>query len=244
MRKTYHQPMALSAIECLKKRRLPKLRETFFIFFLTALILAPHSLRAEVPTLEDLVSRIQENYEKAGDLKAGFIQETTIKTLKKTEREEGVVYLKKPKKMLWDYTRPKAKKLVINPKKAWLYVPDDNIVYVQDAKKVLNSRLLIKFLTGVGRLKEDFQVRYTHPRETDERGNYLLELVPRQAGLGIDRLLLTIDRDDYRIVSCSLTDLYGNLTKIAFRDLKVNNNLPDSLFTFSPPPGANVQAVP
>jgi outer membrane lipoprotein carrier protein len=95
---------------------------------LTALIPAPHSLRAEVPPLEDLVSKIQENYEKAGDLKANFIQETTIKTLKKTEREEGVVYLKKPKKMLWDYTMPKAKKLVINPRKAWLYVDRKSVV--------------------------------------------------------------------------------------------------------------------
>jgi outer membrane lipoprotein carrier protein len=227
-----------------QSRLSPKLSKSLLQFFLMSVILLPAPLRADAPSINDLVLKIQDSYEKAGDVKAKFVQETTITSLKKVEREEGTVFLKKPEKMLWDYSKPEAKKLVINPKKAWLYVPEDNLVYVQDTRKILNSRLVIRFLTGVGRLKDDFHVRYARPRETDAKGNYLLELTPRQAGAGIGSLLLTVDKEDYQILSCSLKDTYGNLTRITFRDIKINSNLPDSLFTFTPPPGATVQAVP
>lgn len=179
-------------------------------------------------------------------MKAHFIQETTIKSLRKTEREEGTVYFKKPKKMLWDYSRPGSKKLIINPKKSWLYIPEDHVVYVQDAKKIFNSRLVIRFLTGVGKLRDDFFVSYAARRENDSRGNYLLELKPRSPGsaAGIENLLLTIDRDNYQIIACSLRDTYGNLTRLSFQNITLNNGIPDSLFTFRPPPGTIVQAVP
>ncbi len=218
------------------------------LFFLTGAFssFSPAVLHAEELSTEDLVAKIQEGYEKTGDLKAHFVQELTIKSLRKVEREEGTLYLKKPRQMLWDYSRPKSKKLVINSRKAWLYIPEDNLVYVQSAKKILNSRLVIRFLTGVGRLKDDFNIRYAGPQKTDAEGNYRLELTPRVPGTtaGIERLSLEIRKDDYQIIACSLRDAYGNLTRITFRDIRINNQLPDSLFTFKPPPGTIVQTIP
>ena len=40
-------------------------------------------------SLERLAAKTQEIYEKTTDFKARFIQEVTIKSMKKTEREEG-----------------------------------------------------------------------------------------------------------------------------------------------------------
>jgi outer membrane lipoprotein carrier protein len=244
LRKLYHfQATAVDRRPC--SREMPyKLWKSLLQFFLLLMIFFPLPLQAEEIPLDELVTRIQERYEKAIDLKAKFVQETTIKSIRKVDREEGTVYFKKPKKMLWDYSKPKSKKLVINPRKAWLYVPEENLVYVQDTKKILNSKMVIRFLTGVGSLKEDFNVRYARPQERDSAGNYLLELTPRASGAGVDHLLLTIDGTTYQILACSLRDTYGNLTRITFRDIQVNNNLPDSLFSFTPPPGALVQPVP
>jgi len=215
------------------------------LLFLTGIFFS-HSFAAENPPLDELVEKIQSSYEKAEDMKANFIQETTIRSIRKTEREEGTVYFKKPKKMLWDYSRPGSKKLVINPKKSWLYIPEDNVVYVQDAKKTLNSRLVIRFLAGVGKLRDDFFVNYAEPRKSDSTGNYILELKPQSPGstAGIEKLILTIGRDDYQIIGCSLRDAYGNLTRLTFQNITINNGLPDSLFTFRPPQGAIVQTVP
>ena len=72
----------------------------------------------ELPVVGDIVQKLQSSYEKAKDLKADFVQEATIKSIKKTEREEGKVFFKNPKNMLWEYTKPQGKKLVINSHKA------------------------------------------------------------------------------------------------------------------------------
>jgi outer membrane lipoprotein carrier protein len=252
LRNLYHFPAPETDFFCVERTISAKIRKSFLLFilltgfiFLTGIFL-PLCARAETLPLEDLVEKIQSSYEKADDLKARFVQETTIRSIRKVEREEGAVYFKKPRKMLWDYSRPKAKKLILNPRKAWLYLPEDNLVYVQDAGKMMNSRLVIRFLTGIGRLKDDFIVRFAKPRERNARGDYLLELTPRSAGstAGIERLALTISADDYQIIACSLRDTYGNLTRITFRNITLNNGLPDSFFTFNPPPGTIVQTVP
>jgi outer membrane lipoprotein carrier protein len=208
------------------------------------MVLFPVSLGAELKPLDELVAGIQESYDRAKDFKAEFVQETTIKSIDKVEREEGMVYFKKPKKMLWDYSKPKSKRMVINPTKAWLYIPQDNTVYIQDAKKVFSSQLIIRFLTGVGRLKDDFYVCYADSHGTDAKGNYVLELKPSAAAAGIAKLHLTVDKEYYHIIGCSLQDIYGNLTLITFRNIQINTDLDDSLFSFTPPPGATVQDVP
>jgi outer membrane lipoprotein carrier protein len=202
------------------------------------------SVQAESLPLGELVARTQERYEKTEDLKAKFIQEITIKAMKKSEREEGVVYVKNPKRMLWHYVKPTVKKLIINPQKAWLYVPEDNVVYVQNADEVFKSKLIIKFLSGIGKLDEDFDVNFSKGGPVDERGHYLVTLIPKASDFGVDRLFLTIDKDTFLIIQCSFSDIYGNITRIRFTDIKTNTKLPDLLFTFKPPRGVEVFNLP
>lgn len=209
------------------------------------LLLLPSPAKPEnlIP-LEELIAKTQERYEKTEDLKARFIQEVTIKSMNKTEREEGLVYIKNPKRMLWNYSKPKAKKLIINTKKAWIYIPDDHVAYVQDTEKIYSSKLTIKFLTGIGKLSEDFQISFSRPNSLDVKGNYLLTLVPKVSDMGIDTMHLTIDKDDFQVIHCNFIDLYGNVTRIRLMDIKINNNLSDNLFNFKPPAGVEVLNMP
>jgi outer membrane lipoprotein carrier protein len=219
---------------------------SFFIFFISVaiiLLFIPVMTRAdaaETPALEILTAEMQETYDKMRDLKATFVQELTIKAIGKTEREEGTVYFKNPKRMHWEYTRPKAKKLVVNPQTAWLYVPEDHAVYIQDAQALYQSRVILRFLSGVGRLLEDFHIEYAAPQATDQEGHYLLVLTPRQADMGIDRLHLTVDRKRFQILQCSFSDAFGNLTRIRFQNIRINSQLPESLFHFKPPQGVDI----
>ncbi len=188
-----------------------------------------------------LVDKIQEQYEKANDLQARFIQDTTLKSTRRTEREEGTVYFKKSKKMLWNYTKPQSKKLILNPKTAWLYVAEDNIVYVQDSEKLFTSGQAIRFLAGIGHLKDEFTISYANPAK-DRNGNYLLELIPKGEA-GLRKLLVTIEKDTFAIARCTFNDALGNTTDLSFQDMKINNALSDSLFTFKIPAGVTVQKI-
>ena len=202
------------------------------------------AVRAEGLSLEQLTAKTQEVYEKTTDLKARFIQEVTIKSMKKTEREEGTVWIKNPKMMLWDYTKPKEKKLVINARTAWLYVAEDRMVYVQNADDVYRSRMAVKFLSGIGKLSEDFQLRFAKDNPLDEEGNYLLTLTAKEKGTGIDRLHLTVDGKSFQIIQCRFSDDYGNTTRLRFSDIRTNTGVSDKFFTFKPPAGVEVVKMP
>lgn len=208
-----------------------------------ALFLPAAPARSEPPSLDELLGEIQATYDRTADFRADFIQEATIRSMGKTTHEEGTVYLKKPERMLWNYTKPSRKKLVINPRKAWLYIPDEEVVYVQEAREVLSSKMTIRFLTGIGRLRDDFIVTFPAEGPADGAGNYRLILTPRGYEAGIKNLLLIVDRDTFRITGCVFTDLYDNETRLTFSNIEFNTDPPDELFEFTPPPEVEVHAV-
>jgi outer membrane lipoprotein carrier protein len=198
------------------------------------------SAHANPLTLDQLIPNMQEAYEKTVDLKANFTQDTIIKSVNKKQREEGTVYYKKPQQMFWDYTKPKVKKLIINASKAWFYIPQDNAVYVQDADKIFKSQMAVRFLGGIGSLRDDFDITYAHENAVDAQGNYRLMLKPKSADPGVSNLKMTVDKETFQILECSFTDTYGNESRIQFRNIKINTALPDRLFIFKPPPKAEI----
>jgi outer membrane lipoprotein carrier protein len=224
-----------------RRSPVPAIRGVGIVILLFVFLLLHVSVvHAEPLSLEQLSSRMQEIYEKTTDLKARFIQEVTIKSMKKTEREEGTVTFKNPRMMLWDYLKPKAKKLVINAQKAWLYIPEDRMVYVQNADEVYRSRMAVRFLSGIGKLAEDFQIRFSNDGPLDKEGNYRLALTAKETGSGIDRLDLTVDGKTFQITECRFEDTFGNATRLRFSDIRLNTGFADKFFIFTPPPGVEV----
>lgn len=231
----------------MKKQYASRLRVFLPVLLLCCVFLmgeSPFLGAADNPSLASLISRMQETYDRTRDLKASFVQEVTLKSVGRTEREEGVLYLKNPRRMLWDYRKPQPKKLIVNPQKAWLYIPEDRVVYVQNAEQLFKSKMAVRFLSGMGKLREDFQVSFSEQGAVDGDGNYRLKLLPKKAGLGADQLNLTVDRKSYQIVEGSFTDSYGNATRIRFRNIQVNNRLADHMFNFKIPTGADVFNMP
>lgn len=229
----------------LKRNRISTFRQTGLLILSFMLIFLPAPVALAQPlSLEQLTAKTQEMYEKTTDLKAFFIQEVTIKAMKKTEREEGTVYFKNPRMMLWDYTKPKSKKLVINTQKAWLYIPEDRMVYVQNAEDVYRSRMAVKFLSGIGKLSDDFQIRFAKDNPIDREGNYNLILTAKEAGSGVDRLQITVDGKIFQIIQCRFKDSYGNATLLSFSDFSLNTGISDKFFTFKTPEGVEVVSMP
>jgi outer membrane lipoprotein carrier protein len=211
---------------------------------LFAVFLSSGSQAAEPPSINDTVKRLQQIYEKTKDFRATFIQETTVKSIGKTDVEEGIVYFKNPRQMFWDYKKPKSKKLVVNAQKAWLYLPQENAVYTQDPDKIFKSEALIKFLSGLGKLKEDFTIRYNPSGAMDENGNYLLLLYPREKGVSYQYLQMTIAKKDFHILRVSFDDMMGNSTVLKFSNITMNTGLSSRLFQFQPPSGVSVFKMP
>jgi outer membrane lipoprotein carrier protein len=196
---------------------------------------------AESLTLEQVVQRLQGAYEQTTDLQAHFVQEVVLASVNRKEREEGTVYYKPPQRMLWDYTKPKIKKLVINPDKAYLYIPKDRAVYVQETSRIFKSQLIVRLLSGLGKVTEDFRLAFADPaRPADKEGHYLLVMTPKKGDLGVDKIFVTLHRDDFTIIECRFDDAFGNRTTVRFRNIRRNSGLSDKLFQFRAPPQTEV----
>jgi len=215
----------------------------FFAIFL-AIISPANSFAAELPPIDDTVNRLQQIYEQTRDFQANFVQETTVKSIRKTNMEEGIVYFKNPKQMFWDYKKPKTKKLIINAQKSWLYLPRDKAVYTQESDKIFKSEALIKFLSGLGKLRDDFTIKYAASGALDKSGNYLLQLYPREKGASYQYLQMTIAKNDFHILRVSFDDVMGNSTVLKFSGVKMNTGLSSKLFQFQPPPGTSIFKMP
>lgn len=210
------------------------------LVFLLLIFFTTPAWGAESLSLDEVVRKIQDTYEQTGQVKARFTQTVVLKAMKKTEREEGSFYFKKPKRMRWVYTKPAAKELVINPEKAWLYVPADKVVYVQDADSLFRSTVSVRFLAGIGKLREDFKISFAGDKEAEKAGGYLLDLVPVKPEEGVKKLQIAVNRESFQITRVILFDPYGNVTTLALSAIELNKNLPDSFFSFKVPAGVDV----
>ena len=198
----------------------------------------------ELPAVYNVIQKLQFSYEKTKDLKADFVQEATIKSIKKTQIEEGKVFFKNPKNMLWEYTKPQGKKLVINSQDAWLYLANERVAYRQKSESIFQSKFLINFFAGTGKLKDDFVIKYAEPKAYDKDGNYLLVLTPREKTAACNSVKLTIDKNNFYILQVSFDDVMGNSTTLKFSNISINTGLAQKMFQFRPPAGVEVFEMP
>src|SRR5262249_31429251 len=81
----------------------------------------------------DAVDRIQKFYESTRDLHAHFDQEQSS-PVAGTKKASGEVWLKKPGKMRWEYSRPEKKLMLADGKMLWVYEPEDEQAFKHDLK--------------------------------------------------------------------------------------------------------------
>jgi outer membrane lipoprotein carrier protein len=202
----------------------------------------PFSGQSQTLSLDEVVAKVQEQYEIHSDFKANFLQESLVKSLGKKQQAEGMVYFKKPGKMHWIYRQPTKQEIISDGKSLWTYRPEDQQVIVAKMSQAFQSKAPTSFLAGIGNLKRDFQAQFV--KEPSSGENYSLELTPLEGQGSLEKLFLLVDRQTFYILQAKVQDAMGNVTQINFSKIKFNNNLSDSLFTFTPPKGVELFHMP
>lgn len=197
-------------------------------------------LLCTVPALAaDVVDKVQARYDDTHDFTAAVRQELVTASGGKSLTASGTVAFKKPGRMRWSLTDGVSQVIVADGTTLWFYEPDERQVLKAPFQAAFRSSTPISFLTGVGRLRSDFDVKADAPQD----GRLRLHLRPRgDADLGT--LVLTVDAASYDIVGAEITDPIGNVTKLQFSDLRRNVGLTDDAFAFEAPPGVDVVEAP
>ena len=200
---------------------------------LTLLAAAPPA-DPDADLARSLVRRVEERHARATDLQGRFTQSYRSGMLGREVVERGVVSIKRPGRMRWEYKDPEAKLFVSDGRRFYFYVPADRQVIVseQDAERSLAGRLL----SGRGGILDEFEASLDEPLE---EGVLRIRLVPRHEQADVQLAFLDVEPSG-RLRSILLEDLQGNRTRFRFEGLRENTGLPDKLFRFVVPAGVEV----
>ena len=197
-------------------------------------------LAAPAQELDQVVAGIEATYSRINDLRADFAQVAYNRSLGQDIKAEGVVYIRKGGKMRWDYKSPSPQQIVSDGSSLWVYTPELNQVNKGNAPKALAGPAG-SFLAGLGRLRDEFSIRFLNPaNKVDAAGRPVLDLLPKNPTPLLTRLVLTVDPKDYIVRQAVLYDQLQNTVTMTFSKVTTNSGLADSLFAFTPPPGAAV----
>ena len=195
------------------------------------------------PTAPELAAALQRHYETVRDFSADF-RHTSKGVLGRETIERGTLVVKKPGKMRFDYRTPEEKLFVSDGTTMYQYIPDMKMVEVLNVPKTDDASTPVLFLSGRGNLVRDFTASFTDLPADMPKESRALKLVPRNAQVDYESLVLTVDARTLELRGLTALDGQGGMSSFVFSNLRENINPPDSRFQFTPPRGVDVYKDP
>jgi len=198
------------------------------------------ALPAQAEDIHQLARAVDAHYNHLRSLQSDF---TEIYRGDGPERvESGTLWLKKPRKMRWEYRSPNEKLFISDGQAVWFYLPAERQLRKTALRKLDDVRSPVAFLLGKTKLENELRgLSKAVDQSPLDPANTLLRGVPQSvisesmAGQ-VSEVQLEITPSD-QIVRIVLMEADGATTEFRFAGWKENLELSDSRFQFSPPPG-------
>jgi outer membrane lipoprotein carrier protein len=210
----------------------------FFLCFLLPLAVLGRSGEPSSSAPADvhsIASAVDNHYNHLRSLQAEFTEIYRGNGMDRTE--SGTVWLKKPRKMRWEYRSPREKLFLTDGRDAWFYVPGERQVRKQPFKKLEDLRSPLGFLLGKTKLEKELKGLSVAPDGVPiNPGDKILRGVPKGMEDRINQVRLEITPDS-RIARIEIEEADGAVTEYRFQQQKENVTVEDARFRFSPPAG-------
>jgi outer membrane lipoprotein carrier protein len=190
------------------------------------------------PCLRAAVDAVQKRYEAVEDLHARFEQTSRSVALGgpgSETRSAGEVVFAKPGRMRWSYQEPEPSLVVSDGHWLWIYDPGAGEAQKLPVTGGAMTGAAVQFLLGEGRIERDFRVSAEACSASEAR----LSLVPREPAT-YEKLRIVTDPRSGDLRETEVVDLLGNVTRVAFRDVRTNAGAAPELFVFEPPEGVEM----
>ena len=204
----------------------------------SCLLLVAIAIPVQAEDIHQLARAVDKHYNHLRSLQSSF---TEIYRGEGAERvESGTLWLKKPRKMRWEYRPPKEKLFISDGEAVWFYLPAERQLRKTSLRKLDDLRSPLAFLLGKTKLENELRgLSKVVDQSPLGAGNILLRGVPQAMGGQTSEVQLEITPSD-QIVRIVLMETDGGTTEFRFVGWKENLELNDSLFQFTPPPGVEV----
>lgn len=195
-----------------------------------ALAVAP----AAAPDVAATVRGLEQRYNRATTLRAAFEQRHLVAG-RARRIESGILVLRKPGRMRWQYERPAGKLFVCDGKWVWLWSPDAQQVERARLKEADDFRAPLAFLLGRLDLRKTFGA-FELEREG---GEVRLSAWPRNDRMPFTRVDFWLGAE-FEIRRLVIHQIDATAMEFRFTGEELNAAVRDSAFRFEPPPGVPV----
>jgi outer membrane lipoprotein carrier protein len=186
------------------------------------------------PPLSELLKGVEQRYNKAKTLQVLF-KEVYIPPGKPRRTESGILMLRKPGKMRWQYSQPPGKLFTSDGKWIWLYTPQDNKAEHMKFKETDDLRAPLAFLLG----KLDFDKEFRNLQGKPEGGGMRVTAEPKSDNLPYSAVEFLLGPDS-SIREVKVTTFDKAILHFYFEQERVNPELKSDLFEYKPPKGVEV----
>ena len=187
------------------------------------------------PPLSGLLKGVEDRYNRAKSLQVSFIEHYTPNGGGQ-RTEAGVILLRRPLRMRWDYSQPKGKLFVSDGKYLWIYTPAQNRAERMLFKESDDMRVPLAFLLGKLNFEKEFQNIQWHPEGADD---VRITAVPKTDNLPFSGVEFVIARDSH-IKTIQVTYFDKSVLSYSFEQEKMNPPVDAKAFQFELPKGAEL----
>ncbi|HVY28841.1 MAG TPA: outer membrane lipoprotein carrier protein LolA [Polyangiaceae bacterium] len=198
---------------------------------------APAAAAGEL-SADEIINRVQAFYDKTTTFKAGFKQRYDVKAYDKRKDSAGSVIFEKPGKMSWRYTN-NGNRVVSDGTVIKIYEKENKQMYEQPLAKTQYPAAL-SFLTGQGKLKQNFKFSKKDSKQMKYETGYVLEGSPLQPTAAYEKVFFYVDAATYQVRRVLIIDAQGNRNRFDFVTSEVNTKPPQGEFAFTPPAGTQI----
>jgi len=211
------------------------------------IVLLAQAVPALATQVDEVVGHVDDRYAKTQDLQGKFTQETIIEGFESGFKSTGKFYLKKPGLLRWDYLEPSKEHIYVDGDAVMMYVPEHQQVVKGTLTQIAASKGPLALLLGVGKLSQQFTVVESPEPSKDSTKVSDLTLIPKPDGDSaptIKKIQLQLFPDSYLIQTITIFEASGNISRVSFDDIQVNQGLSPDLLKFTLPPDVVVVDFP
>jgi outer membrane lipoprotein carrier protein len=187
------------------------------------------------------IDALQKKYSQMKDLRMDFVQ-NYHSPRHSPKTETGILYIRRPGMMRWEYQSPSQKLFVSDGKTIYFYLPEENQVQKTSVKESRDQRVPFLFLLGKGNLKKDFsKIEWARNEKPFFEGNQILYAYPKKDIDDFSRILMEFDPHSFQLQRITIFEVDGSKSEFVFTNIKENLGLNAQMFSFKVP--KNVEVV-
>jgi outer membrane lipoprotein carrier protein len=187
----------------------------------------------------EILTRVEQAANGIRSLEADFTQTLNVPLLGSNQRSAGKLYQRKPDRFLMRFSDPDGDVIVADGRYFWLYYPSSDrtqVIRTSIAEGGQSVDLQQQFLSNPN---QRFVATLAGDESVAGRSSYVLTLVPRGAS-AYKILKIWVDKEDYLVRRFEMTEENESVRRVELRNVRTNHALANSLFTFTPPAGAQI----